>query len=29
MMVILDKYLQQRRIKDPRWEDLNKLKDLI
>ena len=29
MMVLLDKYAEKKEINDPRWDDLNKLKDLI
>ena len=29
MMVLLDKYAEKKEINDPRWGDLNKLKDLI
>ena len=29
MMVLLDKYANKKETNDPRWDDLNKLKDLI
>tara|TARA_B000000565_G_C23768581_1_gene371290 strand:+ start:788 stop:1300 length:513 start_codon:yes stop_codon:yes gene_type:complete len=29
MMVLLDKYAKREEINDPRWDDLNKIKDLI
>ena len=29
MMVLIDKYAKKEEINDPRWDDLNKLKDLI
>jgi len=29
MMVLIDKYAEKEEINDPRWDDLNKLKDLI